>query len=326
MDYWLSFTMALAIDWGSLSHDEEKWQHLHRALSGRLAKAHVYCKPFLVGWYNDLRRETARGSQLLDLPEDTLAFLLYSGPGFIDTIVEYFMHHSRDEDCHYVDGAVDALMEGLISELPEDVNAKAINLDKGPPYFHAQSLGVVAGVGQHLDPAEIDDPEWHESISKQLLENRSPEVWGTDMAVRRKMFGISVHPEFGGWYAYRGVVVLHGIRTSMLMRPPCIVAVQDVSEKKRIIEEYNLRADDCRWRDLLRSGHSPDKRYSPEEMLFFSEMNLGKRRRFLEMKVDIRKVSTADGVLETFSEEIISERWGANSELVDSLHRPLHVP
>eukprot|EP00930_Biecheleria_cincta_P037904 TRINITY_DN26052_c0_g1_i1.p1 TRINITY_DN26052_c0_g1~~TRINITY_DN26052_c0_g1_i1.p1 ORF type:complete len:320 (-),score=41.76 TRINITY_DN26052_c0_g1_i1:45-1004(-) len=316
--------MAL-LDLSCLKAGEVEWPTLHRTLALKLAKACIYVKPLLVGWYNDHRKRTTNGTQLLDAPEDALAFLLYSGPGYIDTIVEHFIHSARNESCHYVDATTDALLEGLLREFPENLGAHAVNLDKGPPYFHAQTLGVVAGAGQHLDPSEIDDLEWHESISKQLLELRSPEVWGTDVTVRQKLFGISLHPEFGGWYAYRGLLILHGARASSLVRPPCVVAVADLAEKKRIIAEYNLRGDDCRWRDLTHTGHAPDKRYTPEEMIFFTEMNLGRRKRLLEMKADIMK-SLADSSSiapeqPTFSKQNISEHWGANSALVDSLHQ-----
>eukprot|EP00928_Gymnodinium_smaydae_P064407 TRINITY_DN47738_c0_g1_i1.p1 TRINITY_DN47738_c0_g1~~TRINITY_DN47738_c0_g1_i1.p1 ORF type:complete len:319 (-),score=38.78 TRINITY_DN47738_c0_g1_i1:200-1156(-) len=314
--------MASSVD---LETREVEWTALQSTLSEKLASSNVYCKPLLVSWYNELRRQSADSTQLLDAPEDSLAFLLYSGPGFLNTIVERFEHSAQAGSCDFVDDTTDAILNELVGEISEDLHPKVLNLDKGPPYFHAQSLGVVAGVAQHLNPDEVNDPEWRESVSAQLLSTRSEEVWGSDLAVRQKLFGISIHPEFGGWYAYRGLVILCGARTSNLVRPPPVISVEDMSEKKRILEEYNLRGDDCLWRDLTRSGHAPDKRYTPEEMLFFTEMNLGRRKRFLEMKADLIRSSKGGAKVETqlpsFTEHAESKKWGANPELVTSLHR-----
>lgn len=288
---------------------------LHDALAARCMKSRVYCKPLLVGWYNELRKQTAGGSQLLDAPDDALAFLLYNGPGYIDTVLEYFLETREEDNCHFVDGATDALLRSIADEFAAELRASTINLDKGPPYFHAQSLGVAAGIGQHLEPSEVQDPGWHESVSRQLLDVRSIDVWGSDITVRQKIFGISMHPEFGGWFAYRGLLVLHGARAPTLQPRQAVVAVKDEAEKKRVLEEYNLRADDCRWRDLTRIGHPPEKRYTPEEMYFFTDMNMSRRRRYLEMKADMLKLTPKypAGVS-------TSEKWGANPEMVESLH------
>lgn len=292
------------------------WEVIHGALSARCASSRVYCKPLLVGWYNDLRKESAGGSQLLDVPDDTLAFLVYNGPGYIDTVFEYFLETSQDESCHFVDGATDAVLKGLSAQFSAGVGASTINLDKGPPYFHAQSLGVVAGVGQHLDPSEIQDAAWHETVSSQLLSIRSPDMWGSDVAVRQKIFGISMHPEFGGWFAYRGLLILHNVRASSLQRPTVVAAVTDEAEKKRILEEYNLRADDCFWRDLMRNGHPAEHRYTPEEMYFFTDMNLNRRKHFLQMRADVLKLDPA-----AVRGAAKAEMWGRNPQLVESLHR-----
>merc|ERR1711920_1038 len=114
---------------------------------------------------------------------------------------------------------------------------------------------------------------------------------------------------------YRGLLVLHKARAPALQPHQAVVAVKDEAEKKRVLEEYNLRADDCRWRDLTRIGHPPGKRYTPEEMYFFTDMNMSRRRRFLEMKADVLKFT-----YKSPASVSTSEKWGANPELVETLH------
>jgi len=247
-----------------------------------------------------------------------LAFVIFNGPGYLDTVVEYFATSLDSDDNHFVDAATDSLLNGLAAEFHSDLHVRVVNLDKGPPYYHSQSFGAVAGLDQYLEPSEIEDEDWHLSCSSQLLDVRSADVWGDNVDVRKKIFGVSVHPEYGGWYAYRGLFILRGARGCTLERQPVVVAVEDKMDKKRILEEYNLRGDDCRWRDLSSTGHDVDKRYAPEEMMFFTEMNLQRRRRFLEMKADVLQLerSRPSGM----HANSLSERWCQNPQLVDSLH------
>ena len=49
-----------------------------------------------------------------------------------------------------------------------------------------------------------------EDLSETLAETRDSKLWGTDPVMRRKIFDVNVHPELGGWFAYRALVVLRG--------------------------------------------------------------------------------------------------------------------
>lgn len=258
------------------------------ALAGSLA---AWCKPlhlevtppFLVSWYNAKRTETGGGLNLLDAPGDAVAFALYAVPGYLDVIVEHFARNRPSSN--FVDGATNEILVWLRLRMGPGLDALLVNTDEGPPYYHVQTVGAVAGTDQHIeadDLQEAGDDEWREELCDRLEETRDPMMWGTDPADRRKIFGVNVHPTYGGWYAYRALIVLQGASAPDLVRPADLDFLTH-ADKRRILAEYNLQHDVCTWRELG-EDHPVSRRYLPDEYLFFTETSPAKRKRFLEMK------------------------------------------
>mmetsp|Transcript_44177 Transcript_44177/g.99343 ORF Transcript_44177/g.99343 Transcript_44177/m.99343 type:complete len:298 (+) Transcript_44177:50-943(+) len=242
-------------------------------------------KPFLIGWYNSQRDKTANGQQRLDLPEDAVAFTLYSVPQYLQVIVEHFARVQPKD--RFVDSTTNRILSALARQLPAEFDAFTMNTDEGPPFpIHVQSIGAVAGMDQHVEVSEVSevtDEAWAAEISDELEEIRDPKMWGTNREDRRRIFPVNVHPKYGGWYSYRAVVVLRGVRRPDLLAPEPLSFLSP-EEKKRILGEYNSRHHLCHWRDLSESGHPPEDRYTPDEYFFFIETNAEKRRRFLELQ------------------------------------------
>lgn len=258
-------------------------QALAHAIDGWASPFHVHCSPpFLVGWYNDERKRTAGGESMIKADEDAVAFAMYTRPGYLDTILD---HYGRARpSSHFVDAATNEVLQQLRTKLPDAFGAVVTNTDEGPPYYHVQTVGAVAGVDQHMEAGDVNDPLWESDLSDRLEETRDERMWGTDPQVRRKIFGVNMHPIYGGWYAYRALVVLHAVRAKDLKRPEPLSFVSG-DDMRRILSEYNLRHADCNWRDLKLIGHPAEHRYTPEEFFFFTETAASKRRKFLDMKV-----------------------------------------
>jgi hypothetical protein len=257
-----------------------------QALDAWLGLWHMQCTPpWLVGWYNDVREQTAGGQSRIEADDNAVAFAICSLPGYGEVIAE---HYARSRpDSHFIDAATNEIMEILKNKLPPELDAMLVNTDSGPPYYHVQSVGHVSGYSQHLEAVDVDDDEWKEELGSDLQDTRDEKMWGTDTEMRRKIFGVNVHPVYGGWFSYRIVIVLRGVlNTSLaegLVRPAELKFVEQ-EDAKRILHEYNLQHDLCRWRDLTEQ-HQPNHRYTPDEYLYITETKPAKRKRFLEMKV-----------------------------------------
>lgn len=250
----------------------------------------VSSPPFQVGWYNETRDATAGGVSKIGASDGAIAFAAYSVPQYLDVIVEHFARSRPDSN--FVDAATNEIIEHLQAQLMPELDAYIANTDTGPPYYHVQTIGAVAGVDQHIEAVDIieeceEDENWLRDLSDELEEIRDPKMWGTDPATRRKVFGVNVHPTWGGWYGYRFLIVLRGVhvdRCSPDLKRPGMLKFLDKDNAKRILGEYNLRHELCLWRDLSASAHPADHRYSPAEYFFFMEQSPLKRKRYLELQ------------------------------------------
>jgi len=268
----------------------------HGALAAWCEPYRFECsKPFLVKWYNDKRSDIAGGTQRIEAPDTAVCFALYSIPGYLDVIVDHF-RRVRPKD-GFVDSATNEILGNLRSSLAPELDARVINTDMGPPYFHVQTVGCVAAIDQHVEAEEFkgdDAAHWREELSDALEETRDTKMWGTEPAQLRKIFAVNVHPKWGGWYAYRGLLILRGTSAEHL-QPPQPLQFLPPTEAKRIISEYNRRHQECLWRDLTADGHPPDCRYNTDEYFFFTETSPAKRKRWLELKADQLEKEGAEG-------------------------------
>ncbi|CAJ1401815.1 unnamed protein product [Effrenium voratum] len=259
-------------------------RQFQQALSQWLAPLRMDCtKPLLLGWYNHTRAVTADGTQKLEGPDDAVAFAICSLPRYLDTVVDYYARKRPAKDL--VDAATNEILEQLRAVIPASLDAQIINTDVGPPYVHVQTVGAVCGEDQHIEAKDVQSDgrkEWQEDLEDRLEETRDPKMWGTESEMRRKIFGVNIHPVWGGWYAYRGLIVLRNGKQASLQKPEPLDFLKD-EDKMRILTEYNQRHQMCLWRDL--PDHAPENRYSPEEFFFFTETSPDKRRRFLDLKV-----------------------------------------
>jgi hypothetical protein len=259
----------------------------HQSLAQWLKPYRLECsKPFLVRWYNEARERTADGTQNIEAPPAAVAFAIYSVPDFLSAVSDFYNRTSPTKN--FVDAATNEILDKLRGSLRPELDPWVVNTDDGPPYYHVQTLGAVAGVDQHLEAYDFTgaaNEEWREDLSDRLEECRDTKMWGTDPETLRKIFGVNVHPEWGGWYAYRGLIVLRGGLAETLQKPEPLNFLAE-SEARRIIAEYNLRHAECLWRDSTETGHPPERRYTTDEFFFFTEVSPNKRRRWLQLRKD----------------------------------------
>uniref|UniRef100_A0A0G4HDZ0 Cyanocobalamin reductase (cyanide-eliminating) n=1 Tax=Chromera velia CCMP2878 TaxID=1169474 RepID=A0A0G4HDZ0_9ALVE len=278
-------------------------KELSTKLEQRLAEVDLHCNPFLVKWYNDLRMQVAPANpQLIEsAPEDSVAFLILAGPSNFESVVSYWNQKGwqKGMKMNFVDDAVTEMVTSRVEATMETIpffrdNSsekhpwRLQNLDE-PPYLHSQTVGTVTGVTQHLEPKDVGDDEWVRELEDEIKAQRSE----TDF-LSSKAFGLSVHPQMGGWFVFRFVLFFPSVRLSgeegsegASLRLPPPLSFLSIEEKKRLLEEYNLRPNESYWRDL----HGPEgeplescRAYSAEAYLYFHTRQPGVRKRFLELK------------------------------------------
>lgn len=189
---------------------------------------------------------------------------------FFKSVVNDFDPESGTSN--FVDNTVDRILNEFTSQIHPSLGPCARNTDR-PPYIHVQSVGHVAGIDEYVPGHSFGD------IDSNFFSHRDPDLWAD---FRNRVLGVSIHPTYGGWYAYRMLVVLQGVSWPEHHIIPRPLAFLSPEQKSTIILEYNKNPDLCRWRDFC----SPDKKLVPYDVaqyLFFHERSVEKRRRILEL-------------------------------------------
>ncbi|KAK8400133.1 hypothetical protein O3P69_003082 [Scylla paramamosain] len=82
----------------------------------------------------------------------------------------------------------------------------------------------------------------------------------------RKIFGVCVHPEFGGWFALRGVAIFTTVNCPELQRKCPREILTTENEVAELLRRYNDQWEDWSFRDII----VPKKRYSKEQREYFA--------------------------------------------------------
>ncbi|XP_058536446.1 cyanocobalamin reductase / alkylcobalamin dealkylase [Ochotona princeps] len=200
--------------------------------------------PFQVAWYNELLPAAFH----LPLPGPTLAFLVLSTPAMFEQAFKPFVR-----SCHLqplkdpVDQCVAYHLGRVRESLPELQIEVITDYEVYPnrrPKILAQTAAHVAGAAYYYQRQDVEDDPWgNQHIS-----------------------GVCIHPQFGGWFAIRGVVLLPGIEVPDLpprQPPDCVPARAD---RIALLESFNFRWRDWTYRDAV----TPQERYSEEQKAYFS--------------------------------------------------------
>lgn len=191
--------------------------------------------------------------------EDAIAFVVLSNNRFFERVVDNFLPES--ENSNFVDKTVDEMLVRIQNILSPEYKAKLWSTDR-PPLFHVQTMGYVAGATEYVPPCSLTRKD--DSVGS------GDHIWG-----------VSIHPEYGGWFTFRLLIVLEGVTWP---KGEKIAPLRFLSDEARdiIIYEYNTNPDLARWRDF-NNGESELKKYDATQYAYFHERSVDKRRRILEL-------------------------------------------
>ncbi|KAL8562286.1 hypothetical protein ACOMHN_037242 [Nucella lapillus] len=220
---------------------------LHTKVSHILSAAGFEVYPFLVGWYND----NVQKSFVLAYPHDTLAFIIISTPAMFDKAFKPFIcRQACDQQRDLVDECMihhfNLIKEAFPTEEVEVLHDFELTPTRRPRIL-VQTAGHVAGAAYYYQRPDVQ-----------------PDAWSP----KEKIYGVSIHPKYGGWFALRGVLVFKTVRQPDLpFRAPedCVASRQD---RIRLLEGFNFSWKDRAYRDIIQA----QERYSEEQCRYFETL------------------------------------------------------
>ncbi|KAM6963020.1 cyanocobalamin reductase / alkylcobalamin dealkylase [Aplochiton taeniatus] len=202
--------------------------------------------PLKIGWYNMVLSPSLR----LAYPDDTLGVVVLSTPAMFEQVFLPFLEKRGIEgvsdpidqcvkDC--INTAVSKCFPGQKVNVSYDYEM----LPSRKPKFLAQTAAHVSGAAYYYQQADVTDQPWGD----------------------KKMFGVCVHPRFGGWFAIRALLVFEGVEAGPELiepTPPDCVVTREARIK--LLEGFNLRWQDWSYRDIIPAAQT----YSQKQMDYFS--------------------------------------------------------
>ena len=201
--------------------------------------------PFLVSWYN------AKVSSVFELKynPETLSILVTSTPSMFERMFLPFLRTKLDPSCTRdpIDQAVQEKLGEMKYILTENVTEIIYDFELQPnraPKILMQTAGHISGAAYYYQRSDVP-----------------AHTWGNE----ENIYGVSMHPKFGGWFAFRAVAILNISAPDLLPRLPSD-CVKSNERKIELLNRFNKQWQDWTYRDM--SDEIVEK-YSDKQRLYF---------------------------------------------------------
>ena len=218
--------------------------------------------------------------QLIDSPIDNaLGVLLISNGLFFDHVVTTYRANSDERSCNYVECTTNRLLSNLANHLKAHGSShiSVHNLDT-PPFLHSQTLGYLAGIAEYIPGNDIKL-----DLSQMGITGICSQGGDHKRESDPKVLGLTLHPKYGGWFAYRGLLVFDHVKWCDEDQKPKPLRFLSDDQRRDAIIEFNVYPDLGYWRDFNDRSRGPVLRYSPIQFAYYHEKSSRRRRRILEL-------------------------------------------
>nr|XP_061790654.1 cyanocobalamin reductase / alkylcobalamin dealkylase-like [Nerophis lumbriciformis] len=198
-----------------------------------------------VGWYN-----TVLPAKLhLPYQDDCLAVVVLSTPTMFEQAFLPFMEERR---CQGLSDPIDQCVKHCVTSAVSQFTGQQVDvrydyelLPSRKPKFLAQTAAHVSGAAFYYQQSDVSDHPW----------------------VDKKMFGVCVHPKFGGWFAIRALLVFQDIHMDPEeQQPQPVDCVPNREARIQLLEDFNLRWQDWNYRNII----TPTQTYSQKQKDYFA--------------------------------------------------------
>uniref|UniRef100_H3B573 Cyanocobalamin reductase / alkylcobalamin dealkylase n=1 Tax=Latimeria chalumnae TaxID=7897 RepID=H3B573_LATCH len=215
--------------------------------------------PFKVGWYNGHLKPSFH----LPYPADTLGLVVFSTPRMFTNAFKPFIKSQRFQNIRDpIDECVAYYFSLARENFPDEKVDIMYDYDLLPnrrPKVLVQTAAHVAGAAYYYQRTDVKKDPWGE----------------------KKIYGVCIHPRYGGWFAIRGVLIFPDVEAAALEQRAPIDCVETDEKRIELLERFNFHWRDWSYRDVVEVEES----YSEEQRLYFATPP-GERLKLLRFEED----------------------------------------
>lgn len=202
----------------------------------------------------------------LPYPENTVAFMTTSSPRMFQQVRNYYVKISKDgnseEERKITADPIDRFSQVIHESLQLPYQASFVyDFELKPisrvPKVLVQTCGHVAGLAYFYQP----------KLYPSLFNDNETR------------FGVCVHPRYGGWFAFRSVIIFPELQIETLPKTePCDVLQNNEEVLRYLFEQYNKNWQEGKWRDILcMIGSESQEKYEEDQLNYFKARGRNER-------------------------------------------------
>ena len=206
------------------------------------------CHAFKIGWYNESVDKVFH----LTYEPDTLAVLLISTPSMFEKLFKPFLSSDDYNQSSKVDPLDQCLRKHFV-KIKERFPGNQVDIIQDfelhptrRPKILVQTAGHVAGAARYYQRSDV-----------------SPDPWSKG----EKIYGVSVHPKYGGWFALRGALIFKDVMAPEFVKREPEDCIPTREMRIKLLEKFNRSWRDWSYRDV--SDYEIVDRYSEEQKTYF---------------------------------------------------------
>lgn len=218
---------------------------------------------FKVEWYN----EKVSSAFHLKYKNDTLCAVVLTLPSFFEkAFLPFLVLESQSQNKSTTKDAVDRCISFYITQCVESLN-KSLGIKAHVMYDYemlpSRKPKVLVQTAAHVSGAAFYYQRKHVEDSAHTGHERCVSPFKD-----RSIFGVCVHPQYGGWFAIRSVLVFTNHLDSTLTRSHPVDCVPSVSKRVKLLELFNGNWQDGKYRDII----DVKQRYSEIQRKYFNTL------------------------------------------------------
>lgn len=251
--------------------------------------------PFKVGWYN----ESVSAPFMLPFNDNTIAFVIISSPSMFerafipylkknlveiaggnksrDPLDSALTYHFQKAKCLFASEEIDVIQdfEILPNKRPKILVQTAAHIAGASFYYqkkdvenlHDKGCDEIANNSSGGDRSLTGAAMKVDGRKNNMVSNPAdkPYTSAAPWEPKEKIFGVCIHPKYGGWFAIRGVMIFRNLQGNIQRRDP-INCVASRRLKIELLTRFNRNWRDGSYRDII----PVIERYSELQIKYFN--------------------------------------------------------
>ncbi|CAG5116259.1 unnamed protein product [Candidula unifasciata] len=214
---------------GAMAVSSSRLQEITTKLNSLFTPLGMEVHPFKIRWYN----EHVSTAYQFDLHPDTRAYVVISTPDMFEkALLPFICSNDHIGSMDVLDRCMQFYF-GLVKKEFPDEDVEIIHDFEMTPMRRAKVLVQpachVAGAAYYYTRKDLNSDPFED----------------------KNIFGVCIHPKYGGWFAIRGIIIFKSVLCPNLQQTEPVDCVPQQEDRVKLLDLFTNHWKDWRYRDII---------------------------------------------------------------------------